>query len=213
MTSSFDFPTEAILWIKEKEMVDSVGDLKSSRSMQVKDFPNIDDLDARIASVLNKIIQNSYLKNKSIPEEQDRFLQGRQIAFMIHDHIRVTGAHDIVLDCADLFFSLFVMMMFKKFDSRWDDILLSMTKIRTNDFLESLYKLRRRELDQFKAVQEVHNMEFHQKMSMPSYRKLKTMVKRSIDHKLRLRNFDARHGRIETGRQWLRVERDSVVMK
>ena len=29
--------------------------------------------------------------------------------------------------------------------------------------------------------------------------KLKTMVKRSIDQKLRLRNFDARHGKIETG--------------
>ena len=28
---------------------------------------------------------------------------------------------------------------------------------------------------------------------------MKTMVKRSIDQKLRLRNFDARHGRIETG--------------
>ena len=42
-------------------------------------------------------------------------------------------------------------------------------------------------------------MEIHQKISMPDYQKLKTMVKRSIDHKLRLRNFDARNGIIETG--------------
>ena len=43
-------------------------------------------------------------------------------------------------------------------------------------------------------------METHQKISMPNYQKLKTMVKRSIDQKLlRLRNFDARNGRIETG--------------
>ena len=34
---------------------------------------------------------------------------------------------------------------------------------------------------------------------MPDYRKLKTMVKRSIDQKLRLRNFDARNERIEKG--------------
>ena len=34
---------------------------------------------------------------------------------------------------------------------------------------------------------------------MPNYQKLKTMVKRSIDQKLRLRNFDARHEKIETG--------------
>ena len=42
-------------------------------------------------------------------------------------------------------------------------------------------------------------MEIHQKISMPNYQKLKTMVKRSVDQKLRLRNFHARHGRTETG--------------
>ena len=42
-------------------------------------------------------------------------------------------------------------------------------------------------------------MEIHQKISIPNYQKLKTMVKRSIDQKLRLRNYDARHGRIQTG--------------
>ena len=34
---------------------------------------------------------------------------------------------------------------------------------------------------------------------MPNYQKLKTMVNRSTDQKLRLQNFDARHGKIETG--------------
>ena len=36
--------------------------------------------------------------------EGRRFLRGRQIAFMIYDHFRVTGAHDTVLDYADLFY-------------------------------------------------------------------------------------------------------------
>ena len=42
-------------------------------------------------------------------------------------------------------------------------------------------------------------MEIHLKISMPNYQKLKTMVKRRKDQKLRLRNFDAGHGRIESG--------------
>ena len=42
-------------------------------------------------------------------------------------------------------------------------------------------------------------MEIHPKIPMPKNQKLKTMVKRSIDQKLRLRNFDARHGRLESG--------------
>ena len=42
-------------------------------------------------------------------------------------------------------------------------------------------------------------MEIDQKISMHNYQKLKTMVKRRKHQKLRLRNFDARHRRIETG--------------
>ena len=41
------------------EMVDSLGELKSSRSVYGKDLLNFEMLDAKIASALNKIIQNS----------------------------------------------------------------------------------------------------------------------------------------------------------
>ena len=64
-------------------------------------------------------------------------------------------------------------------------------------FLESLYKWRIRESRNSKIVLEVYDTEIHQ-ISILHYQKMKTMVKRSVDHKLRLRNFDARHGRIET---------------
>ena len=61
-------------------------------------FSNFEMLDARIASTLNKIIQNSQFKKKVSLEEQkaqkeDRFLGGRQITFMIYDCFRVTDAH------------------------------------------------------------------------------------------------------------------------
>ena len=73
-----------------------------------------------------------------------------------------------------------------------------MSKTPSGDILESLYKLRVRESAQLKTVVELYDMEIHQKISMPISQKLKTMVTRSINQKLRLRNFDARHGRIET---------------
>ena len=97
-----------MLWIKEVETVESLDELKSSRSVAGKNFPNFEMLDAKIASALNKIIPNSHVKKKVSLEEQkaqkeDRFLRGRQTAFMINDYFRVTGAHDTVLDYADLF--------------------------------------------------------------------------------------------------------------
>ena len=119
MTTCSDFPSETMLWIKEVEMVDSVDELKSSRSIAGKNFPNFEMLDAKIASASNRIIQNSHFKKKVSLEEQkaqkeDRFLRGRQMAFMISDSFRFAGApDDAVLDYADLFPSLFVTIMFR----------------------------------------------------------------------------------------------------
>ena len=130
-------------------------------------------------------------------QKEDRFLRGRQIAYMIDD--RVTGAHDKVLDFSDLSTITFRNDHVQEHDTRWVEIILSMTKIPPDDVLESLYKVRVRESDQLRTVLDLHDMEIHQKISKPAYQKLKTKVKRSIDQTLRLRKFDARNERIETG--------------
>ena len=77
------FPSEAVLW-------------------------NFEMLDAKILSALKNIIINPFFKMKVILEEQkaqmqDRFLRGRQIAYMIYEYFRETGAHEAVLDYSDLF--------------------------------------------------------------------------------------------------------------
>ena len=69
-----------MLWIKVVEMVESVDDLKSSRSIRGIHGPDFEVLDARIASVLNRIIQNTRFKKKVNLEEmkghkEDRFLR------------------------------------------------------------------------------------------------------------------------------------------
>ena len=102
------FPTEAMLWIKEVEMVDSVDDLMSSSSIRGSQLPNFEVLGAKIISALNKIIQNTRFKKKVSLEEQkahkeDRFLRGRQIAYLIYEYFWVTGANDSVENYADLF--------------------------------------------------------------------------------------------------------------
>ena len=118
---------------------------------------------------------------------------------MMYDYFRVTGAHDTVLDYADLFSITQRNDDVQEFHARSDEILSSITKIPPDDILESLYKLRIRESDQPKTVLELNDSEIHQKMPRPDYQKLKTMLRSSIDHKLHLRNVDARNERIETG--------------
>ena len=68
-----------MLWIKEVELVESVDELRTSRSIKGTPGPDFELLDARIASALNKIIQNTRFKKKvSLKEmkahKEDRFL-------------------------------------------------------------------------------------------------------------------------------------------
>ena len=59
------FPTEAMQWINEVELVDSVDELRSSSSIRGISMPNFEVLDAKIASALNKIIHNSHFKKEN----------------------------------------------------------------------------------------------------------------------------------------------------
>ena len=154
---------------QRSEMVESVDDLKSSRSVKDTPGPDFELLDARVASVLNKIIQNTRLKKKVSLEEmkahkEDRFLRGREIAYLIYEYFRVTGANDSVENCADLFTVVLRNDDIQEFDSKWDEILLSMTQLPSDDIMESLYKFRTRESEKLKTVLELYNdLEIHQK--------------------------------------------------
>ena len=85
----------------------------------------------------------------------------------------------------------------QEFDSKWDGILLSKTKIPHDDILEGSYKLRIRESEKLKTVLELYDMETHQKKLGPDYHRLKAMVKRSIEQEIRNKNFGARSGNFE----------------
>ena len=131
-------PPEAMLWIKEVELVDSVDDLKSSCSARGIRMPNFEVLDARIVSALKRIIHNSHFKRRTSLEEQkaqkeDRFLRGRQIAYLICEYFPVTGANDSVENSVENYADLFTISLrnddLQEFDSKWDGILLSMAQI------------------------------------------------------------------------------------
>ena len=85
------FPTEAMLWIKEEDMAESVDDLKSSRSIRGTQGPDFEVLDAKIASALNRTIRIHASRNRSVwrnesskrrsisPRKTDRFPDLREL--------------------------------------------------------------------------------------------------------------------------------------
>ena len=178
---------EPMLWIKEVELFDSVDDLKSSCSVRGIHMQNFEVLDAKIASALNRIIHNTQFKRKVNLEEQKKLKKRtvscveRQIAYLIYEYFQVTGANESVENNADLSTIALRNDDIQEFDSKWNGILSSMTKIPSDDILEGFYKLRIRESEKLKTVVELYNMENHQEKAGPDYHRLKTMVKRSIE--------------------------------
>ena len=130
-------------------------------------------------------------------QKEDLFLRGRQIAYLIYDQFRVIGTHDSVENYTDLFTIVLRNDDIQEFDSKWDGVLLSVTKIPHDDILEGLYKLRIRESEKLKTVLELYGLETHQKKLGPDYHRLKAMVKRSIEEEIRNKNFGARDGNYE----------------
>ena len=158
----------------------------SSSSIRRIQMPKFEVLDARIASALNRIIHSSHFRRRISLEEQkaqkqDRFLRGRQIAYLIYEYFRITGVNDSVENHADLFTIALRNDDIQEFYSKWDGILLSRTKIPPDEILEGLYKLRIRESEKLRTVLELYDLEIHQKKLGPDYHRLKTMVKRSIE--------------------------------
>ena len=69
-------------------------------------------------------------------QKEDRFLRGRQIAYLIYEYFRVTGTNDSVENHADLFTVVLRNDDIQEFDSKCDEIPLSMTQIPSDEILE-----------------------------------------------------------------------------
>ena len=110
-------------------MVESVDDFLSSsyvRGIRMPDFWGTRRDDCFSTEQQSSIILSS--KEGSVwrelkAQKEDRFLRGRQIAYLICENILVTGANDSVEIYADLFTIVLRNDDIQGFDSKWDETL------------------------------------------------------------------------------------------
>ena len=202
------FPTEAMLWIKEVEMVESVDDLKSSRS--IKGTPGPVLWVARRENCVQHWTKSSRtptsrrrvsLKEHERLTKKDRFLRGRQIAYLIYEYFRVTGIQWFRRElCRPIYYQLFEMTIFRNSIRKWDgDSCCRWRQILSDDILEGLYKLRVRESDKLKTVLELYKMEIHQKKGWTWLSQIDDNGDNEVSSRIwRMKNFEARNGNFET---------------
>ena len=158
--------------IKQIVLATSVDDPKTSQSISGKIYPNFETLDAETATARRRIIINSNFNREISIEEQkaqkeDRYLRGRQIACKIYDYFRVIGTHETILDFSDLVGVTPRQDYLQGFDTKCVEILFSIRDLPQGNVLESSYKLRIRESDQFKTVLALCEQDIEQKGIAP----------------------------------------------
>ena len=110
------------------------------------DFPDYDMLGKVIACALKRLLDKHvhFRKRVSVEEQRaqkyDRFLRGRQIAYMIYEHFRATGACEAVQGLSDSFSTRLQNDDVQDFDVRWDQALVSASDMPSGVILEGLCK-------------------------------------------------------------------------
>ena len=105
-------------------------------------------LDAMIASALKKLLntQSNFRKRVSVEEQRvqnsDRFSRGRQIAYMIYEYFRATGAHETAHGLSDPFTVSLQSDDVQYFDVRWDQALLSASDMPSDAILEGFFQVK-----------------------------------------------------------------------
>ena len=177
----------------------SIDDLVTSQSITGRrDFHDYAMLDAMIASALKRLLDNHIRIRKRVNVEEqraqkyDRFLRGRQIAYMIYDI-------SVLPELMNLFSVRLQNDDVQDFDIRWDQALLSASDMPSNVILEGLYKSKLQDFVQLQTVLALYHRETVRNNGQTSYLRLKTSVKLHIDQMMRTRNFRVRNEVVERG--------------
>ena len=115
----------------------SADDLMTSQSIERRDFSDFEMLDSQIGSALKKIISNQHFRRRVSVEEQ--------IAHMIYDHFRATGAYDSTRPIKSFQYTLQGDDI-QDFDTTLDQALLSASERRRTGTCEVSFEMEHRRL-------------------------------------------------------------------
>ena len=91
---------------------------------------DVEVLDSNMASALNELLTADFKRRVYMKEQkaqQDtRFLNGRQIAYLIGDNFNISGTGEALLDFNDQLGVQLKNDNVQGFDTKWDEVLLSL---------------------------------------------------------------------------------------
>ena len=176
-------PTRTLQWNKEIEAAKSLDDLISPKSTSGKDFPDYEELDLMMASALKRCYdkQTRFRKKISVEEQwaqkDNRFLRGRQIAYLIYEYFRPTGSYDEIQGLSGLFSIKLENDDIQDFDLRWEQALLLTSDPPSDKVLEGLYVSKLQDSFPVQTIMALFNQEILRRGGQRDYHRLRMCVK------------------------------------
>ena len=102
-------------------------------------------------------------------QKYDRFKRWRQIANIVYQHFRATGAYEAVQGLSDVFKKGLQNDDVQDFDVRWDQALLSASDMPSDLILEGLYKSKLQDSVQLQTVLALYDQETVRNNGQTSY--------------------------------------------
>ena len=175
-------PDEAFIWITEIEEALSVEDLQISGS-------GWETLDAKIAAGLAKIISGEFQRQIQMMEEeaalQKKMIKGRQIAFLIYHHFKISATEGSILEFEDLLAVELKGDNLRAFLNDWESTLLGLKKRPEVDVLESLFNKQLKKSEQLKSTMALYTQGHVLEGKERSYATLMKMLKTFLENKRR----------------------------
>ena len=106
-------------------------------------------------------------------QQDNRFLEGRRIAYMIHDNFKISGTGEALLDLNDLRRVLLNNDNVQGFDTKCDEVLRSMTKLPDEEKLDNVCKKQLHFFERSKPFMALYLQKTVQKGESASYSPLK----------------------------------------
>ena len=167
-------PREAFAWINEIEKATSWEELKS------KEGDEYETLNAKIAAGSSDVLHGEFQRKINVMEERaaikGEMINGRQIAWMIYDHFKLTAQDGAILNFTDLQSVTLKGDNVAQFMNNWEMTLSGMNKIPTDDILESLFQSQIKKSKQLESAFALYEEGITHRGDDHSYERLMKMV-------------------------------------
>ena len=130
--------------------------------------------------------KQTHFRKKISAEEQraqkdNRFLRGRQIAYLIYEYFRPTGSFDEIQGSSGLFSNKLENVDIQDFDFRWEEALLLTSDPPSDKVLEGLYVSKLQDSSQAQTIMALFNQAILREGGKRDHHRLKMCVKFRIE--------------------------------